>query len=299
MLKLASFFSVFRCLGVLLLLVWHGAWAAEALQLRRDGADAATLSRGQMAERVGTAKLALLNPTTGRRAEYLGAPLKDLLSAVFGETWRRYDEITFVCADGYRPSLPLSLLDRHKALLAYGQPGRDGFDPIVRANGQTVDPGPYYLVWDTDHDADLAADGWVSWPWQVVAIELARGGELYPKAAPPADSGEAVRRGFLAFSQHCIKCHAVNGDGARVGPELNYPASVTEYWRPEWLERFILDPSSVRHGATMAAFYAGLPQRRERVAEVLAYLRTMAAHKRAPEKSVKYLSPPNSELDHE
>lgn len=273
-------------LGLLCLCLWLAWQPARAgqdpLRFSRDGAPAVELALAQITEKVATTRLALDNPSSGRRAEYRGVSLNALLAAVYGESWRDYDEITFVCADGYRPSMPLSLLDHHQALLAFAQADRDGFEPIVRSNGQAVDPGPYYLVWDTDADPSLAGDGWVSWPWQIVALELARTGERYPRAAPPADSGDTVKRGFLAFRQHCIKCHAVNGDGAQVGPELNYPASVTEYWQPDWLERFILDPRSVRQGSAMTAFYAGLPQQRERVAEVLAYLHAMARHKRAP-----------------
>ena len=220
------------------------------------------------------------DPTRGKRVEYTGIEINAVLTQQFGEMWNQASEIVFTCADGYQPSIPVSVLKQHRAILAYGQPGKPQFETIVRSNGQIVDPGPYYLVWDTDNDPKLSDEDWISWPWQITTIELLFGGERYPLAVPPTDSGDKVQKGFLAFRQHCIKCHSLNGEGTGVAPELNYPMSVTEYWQPEWLERFILNPQSVRYNSKMTAFYAGLANKEERVKEIVSYLKIMAQHKK-------------------
>ena len=83
----------------------------------------------------------------------------------------------------------------------------------------------------------------------------------------------------MAFRQHCIKCHTLNGDGGSIGPELNYPVSVTEYWKSKWLRRFIVNPQSVRSNSKMIPFYRDVENRQEQVADIIEYLKVMARNK--------------------
>jgi hypothetical protein len=69
--------------------------------------------------------------------------------------------------------------------------------------------------------------------------------------APPAGASAAAQRGFGAWRVHCQKCHMLNGDGGEIGPELNWPMNVTEYWQPNMLKRWVLDPASMRLPAKM------------------------------------------------
>lgn len=264
----------------LLLIMLPVIGQAGELQFRSNKA-ATTLNETELIK-LPKVSVSVQDPTRGKRAEYTGVELNALLTRQFGEAWTQAGEIVFTCADGYQPSIPIAVLQRHRAVLAYGQPGKTKFEPITRSNGQVVDPAPFYLVWDTDNDATLTEDNWISWPWQIKVIELQDGSERYPLAVPPVDSGEMVQKGFLAFRQHCIKCHSLNGEGTGVAPELNYPVSITEYWQPEWLARFILDPQSVRYNSKMTAFYAGIAQKEQRVQEIISYLKVMAQHKKQP-----------------
>jgi cytochrome c1 len=65
------------------------------------------------------------------------------------------------------------------------------------------------------------------------------------------DSSPRARRGFDVFRAKCIVCHSVNGAGGTLGPELNLPHSVTNYWKESYLKRFIREPSSVRARSRM------------------------------------------------
>ena len=222
------------------------------------------------------------DPARRQLAQYQGYELNRLLTAWFGPEWQQAEAVVFHCADGYQPTIPVAVLIQHRPILAFAQPGRSGFEPIRRANGQIVDPGPYYLVWDTSQDPDAAKENWLSWPWQLTTIELVAA--QLPEAAllPPAGSSDLVEKGYQSFQQHCLKCHSLNGYGAKLGPELNYPLNVTEYWPAATLKQFILNPQSVRAESTMSAFYAGLPDKEQRVDEVIAYLKAMLNKKLAP-----------------
>lgn len=263
-----------------LLLILPIVSSANELQLRSNN----TTTNLTAAELLKLPKvtISVQDPSRRKRAEYLGLELNTLLTRQFKDAWKQGTEILFTCADGYQPSIPVSVFAKHRAILAYAQPGKAVIDPIARSNGQIINPGPFYLIWDTDQDPSIAEEGWISWPWQITAIEVINGGERYPLAVPPVDSEETVQKGFLAFRQHCIKCHSLNGEGAEIAPELNYPVNVTEYWQPEWLERFILNPQSIRYNSKMTAFYANLSHKEQRVQEIISYLKVMAQHKKQP-----------------
>lgn len=68
------------------------------------------------------------------------------------------------------------------------------------------------------------------------------------------------------------------GVGGTFGPELNSPCSVTEYWNPRLLSRFIANPASIRAGTKMPNFDS-MPEKD--IQMIVDYLQSMAAHKKA------------------
>jgi mono/diheme cytochrome c family protein len=96
-----------------------------------------------------------------------------------------------------------------------------------------------------------------------------------PPGAPP---GSAAARGFAVFRRSCLQCHAVNGDGGRVGPELNVPQSIVDY-RPEaQLRAFIRDPSRFRYTQMPANPHLSDAD----LDALLAYFRHMSQHRFDP-----------------
>lgn len=213
------------------------------------------------------------DPVYEKRKRFRGYRLPDLLGRL-----RRYAEregaewtVRFAAADGYTVSAPLNELPVEKGLVAFRDlesAARRDFEPVQKGS-KRISPAPFYLVWDVP-DADSSR---LPWPYQLVEIALTKG-TTYARAAPEGD-GQA-ERGYALFETHCIKCHSINLAGGRVGPELNVPKNITEYWQPSDLRQYIRNPSSYRAGAEMPAFDS-LEQ--EQLQTLLAYLRAMKSQK--------------------
>ena len=215
------------------------------------------------------------NPTDSKIHTYEGISLTLLLEQIFGNGWKAFDAVQFTTQDGYQPIIPTSSITANFGLIATGENGDSGFGKLKRKNGETVDPGPFFLVWENIKNTAAKKDSWLSWPWQITSIELTSFTREFPHSAPPEQAGNLAQKGFLEFQQHCIKCHTINGEGGGIGPELNYPANVTEYWKEDWLARFIADPQRVRANSKMISFYRDVDNRQAIIASIIAYLKVM------------------------
>jgi mono/diheme cytochrome c family protein len=205
-----------------------------------------------------------------------GYPLAPLLRRA---GWRpgHGDALVFHCADGYAPAMPLARLGEGRAILAVREVGAPGlWRPFTHEHAGLL-PGPIYVVWQPQGAGAALSDS-LPWPFQVVALEVVSFEERYPRLYPTgAKPGGLVMAGFDAYRNACMACHTVNGQGGAIGPELNVPMSVTEYWHEPYLKQFMRDPASVREGAKMPA----LPQLTgPQATAIVAYLKHMAAHKR-------------------
>jgi mono/diheme cytochrome c family protein len=88
------------------------------------------------------------------------------------------------------------------------------------------------------------------WPYSVARIEAVESlAVLYPRTVPRDDT---AKRGHDIFLHKCVKCHAVNRQGGSVGPELNVPKNVTEYWTVDQIKAYVKNPATFRYGAMPA-----------------------------------------------
>jgi cytochrome c2 len=178
-------------------------------------------------------------------------------------------KIVFECMDGYKPEMPLALFLASKPYLAFKDVDAKGTDwePISK-NGNKMDAAPFYLVY-TDAPAK---DDRYKWPYNLIKIHLEPIDKsktaLYPK-----DSSKVA--GYTLFQNQCITCHAINGIGGEMGPELNYPKSVTEYWIETELVNYIVNPASFRNKVKMPTL--GITKQQSQ--EIVGYLKYMAKNK--------------------
>ncbi|AKH36636.1 MULTISPECIES: c-type cytochrome [Nitrosomonas] len=208
---------------------------------------------------------------------------RSLFDHIFGKNWREAEEIVFLCADGYQPSIPVAKFLAYDAYFAFASADDSPFTlENVLQNNETVELEPLYLVWDNLKSTELREEGAAGMPYQIKEIDLTSFAARFPALFPPANASQQVQQGFLHFRKHCIACHTINGQGGGKAPELNYPLSVTEYIQPEYLKRWIDDPSSIRYNTTMPPLVAEISVREKVIEELIAYLKAISTVKRLP-----------------
>ncbi|SFI24569.1 cytochrome c [Nitrosomonas sp. Nm34] len=227
--------------------------------------------------------LKIYEPHEKRIRTYQVYSARSLFDHIFGKNWREAEEIVFLCADGYQPSIPVAKFLAYDAYFAFASADDSPFTlENVLQNNETVKLEPLYLVWDSLKSTELREEGAADMPYQIKEIELASFATRFPALFPPANASQQVQQGFLHFRKHCIACHTINGQGGGKAPELNYPLSVTEYIQPEYLKRWIDNPSSIRYNTTMPPLTAEIPAREKVIEELIAYLKAISTVKRIP-----------------
>ncbi|OOG72710.1 cytochrome c family protein [Flavobacterium sp. A45] len=179
--------------------------------------------------------------------------------------------IVFECIDGYKPEMPLELFLKTNSFLAFKDvdaPKDSNWEKIIK-NGNEMNADPFYLVYTT---APTEGQEY-KWPYNVIKFRFESKSKNI-EALQPKDDQKAMK-GFALYQKHCITCHAINGIGGEMGPELNYPKSVTEYWKENELVDYIIDPASFRHKVKMPKL--GITKQESQ--EIVGYLKYMSEKK--------------------
>jgi mono/diheme cytochrome c family protein len=258
-----------------------GAAADTTLSFVRDGTVVKTVDRPALERACGAVTIALDDPYYARRKRYRACPLAAVLTLGFGslaDAAHEGDDVFFRARDGYVKPASLARVREAGGFLAFADADRmrgddAGWEPIDR---RQVDPGPYYVVWQKPSQRD--ANGY-PWPYQLAAIEIASYDKRYPHTAPAGLPSDAPAwAGFTIFRSECVACHAVNGEGGTIGPDLNVPQSVVEYRPEEQLKAYIRNPAAFR--------YTSMPSHEHLTAAdldaLIAYFRAMRDRKHDP-----------------
>jgi cytochrome c2 len=179
--------------------------------------------------------------------------------------------VVFECIDGYKPEMPLELFLNAKPFLAFKDidaPKGSNWEKIIK-NGNEMNADPFYLVYTsvpTDNQE-------YKWPYNVIKFRLESKNKNIEALQPKED--EKAMKGFALFQKQCITCHAINGIGGEMGPELNYPKNVTEYWKETELVDYIVNPAAFRHKVKMPTL--GITKQQSQ--EIVDYLKYMSKKK--------------------
>lgn len=181
-------------------------------------------------------------------------------------------QIVFECEDGYKPMMPLQKIVLARSFLAISDldaPEGKLWSKIIK-DGREMKAAPFYLIYEgiSPTDSDF------KWPYNLIKIHLVPTIENISLISPKDD--EEAKIGFALFDKNCISCHAINKIGGSMGPELNYPKSVTEYWDHNQLKKFIKNPASFRNGVKMPTIET---LSKNEIESIVYYLNYMAKHK--------------------
>ncbi len=148
------------------------AVCAQTLEFRLDGktlrkAELPHLKQKEEARDV-------YNVFRGYKRTYLGRDFSALMGEVYGADWVKKKKVQFLALDGYGQIslVPGIVSSKHKGFLAWGEKGQQGFTPVIKGD-KSIDPGPFYLVWDGYAETDKGSHGDnLKWPYQLGVINL-------------------------------------------------------------------------------------------------------------------------------
>ena len=233
------------------------------------------------------------DPYHERSMTYRALPLRCVLDQGFasrgGAAGLADEGLLLRALDGYTRPVSGRTLLAPGGYVAFGESARlqdpDAAGPFSPIDRRQVDPAPFYLVWS---GADQGDPHDTPWPYQLARIEVAPFETAFPATVPTGLSpDDAGRVGYRLFQRACASCHAINGQGGRVGPDLNVPRSIVEY-RPEaQIKAYIRNPASFRY--TSMPPHPGLSE--ADLDALIAYFHAMRARKQDP------FAPPAHETD--
>jgi mono/diheme cytochrome c family protein len=216
------------------------------LRFLSRGRELRTLTRAELVARIPSVTFTQYDPYYAAPKPYRALPLAAVLEAGTGSTAAALAQVEWVlrASDGYAVPIAGARLLEDGAHLAIADVDVPDWAPI---GPQRANPGPYYLVWSKDGQQDLETH---PRPWQLASLEIAPFETVYPHTVPTGVAPDSpAARGFALFKQQCIRCHMINREGGKVGPELNVPQSVVEYRQADYLRAFIKNPWQFRYGA--------------------------------------------------
>ena len=240
-----------------------------ALKFLRDGKTVATVSRADLVASIPAETVEGFDPYYGKNKRFRALPLAKVLAKGFGATDVSREEFVLRARDGYAVPMRGALVTEDGAYLAIADLDVPGWEPI---GPQHVSPAPFYLIWKKPEQTNLDA---YPRPWQLDTIEIARFDAIYPHTSPGEAATPLAKRGYEIFRDQCIKCHAINREGGRVGPDLNVPQNVTEYRPEDQIRAYIKNPATFRYGNMPA--HPGLTD--ADLDALVAYLRAMKDRK--------------------
>ncbi|MBK9266090.1 MAG: cytochrome c [Polyangiaceae bacterium] len=249
---------------------------SSILTFKREGNEIGRSSLFELLERFPPVVVEGFDPYYQNVRRFRALPIEGILTKAYAADVAslRTHHWLLRAADGYTVPLSGERLLEGGACIAFEDLDKpSGWDPI---GPQQANPGPFYLVWSKPTQTSLDTH---PRPWQLASFDIVSFETAFPHTDPKVAKDDPAAHGYGIFKTYCIRCHAINREGGRVGPELNVPKSIVEYRPEEQIREYILNPATFRYGNMPAH----LQLTKTDLDGLIAYFRVMQAHKHDPD----------------
>lgn len=161
------------------------------------------------------------NPAySNKKKVYAAFRMKEVLTSIFGINLTKNNNglvLQIITKDNYLSQVPINdFITKGNAYLAYKeacsskdkQNSNDGAWSPVNVKGKLVNPGPFYLVWDTIKTYP------VGWPFQIISIKLInKNDQTFMKVLNPINESSLDKTGHNIFNTYCSSCHSLYYQG--------------------------------------------------------------------------------------
>lgn len=209
-----------------------------------SGKPVKTVSLSEMKSKLKAQDIELSHPNFGKNKKYRGFKLSDVVRLGFGGGWSDldYPDIAFIALDGYESVSDVTKVNEPGGYVVFEDLDQPGWELI---DDKKAYPGPFYIVW-TGKEQTTANE--YPWPWQLSEINLVSFKDSFPKVYPEgAEKSSGVYSGFEIFKGRCVRCHAMDREGGKIGPDLNAPQSIVSYRSEFMIKELIRRPSKYRY----------------------------------------------------
>lgn len=232
---------------ILILLFSISSSSAEedpSLKFLKSGELVKELRLSELKAKLKTPKIEFYDPHYKKDKKYEGFTLQDVLQLGFGDEWKSSDftDVAFEALDGYMSVAKISEVSEPGGYVVFKDLEYKDWETV---SIREANPGPFYIVW-TGKDQTTANE--YPWPWQLSSIDLIKFEDQYPAAFPKdALTDSAAYKGYEIFKGRCVRCHAMNKQGGKIGPDLNAPQSIISYRSENIIKEFIKNSSKYRY----------------------------------------------------
>lgn len=202
------------------------------------------VSLSEMKSTLKVHEIEFFHPNYAKKKKYEGFSLSDVVELGFSDKWRSpdYTDIAFIALDGYESVTEKSKLNEPGGYIVFKDLDQQGWEPI---DEKQADPGPFYIVW-TGQEQTTANE--YPWPWQLSKINLISFKDAYPLVYPEgAEVTSGAYLGYEIFKYRCVRCHAMDRQGGKIGPDLNAPKSIVTYRSEFMIKELTKHPSKYRY----------------------------------------------------